>query len=50
MRHQAAQFQQTQRFPDGTAAGAETLLQFLFPQWLPGPDSAIHYQLTNLFL
>ena len=50
MRHQAAQLQQPQRFPDGAAAGAETLLQFLFPQGLPGPDSAVHYQFTNLFL
>ncbi|MNT21297.1 hypothetical protein D3C72_1566330 [compost metagenome] len=50
MRNQAAQLQQTQGFPDGTAAGAEALLQFLFPQRLPWPDSAVHYQLTNLFL
>jgi len=31
VRHQPAQFQQTQRFPDGAAAGAEALFQFLFP-------------------
>ncbi|MCY1550508.1 hypothetical protein D9M68_867680 [compost metagenome] len=31
VRDQAAQFQQAQRFSDRTAAGAETLLQFLFP-------------------